>query len=176
LDNEMVEEWRGIVGYEGMYEVSSFGMIKSLPRYYSPTETILAPFLRRGYPSVGLTIKGDCKFHTVHKIVANAFLLNEENKPQINHKDGDKTNNHVSNLEWVTAKENVQHALATGLNKAIGKTHYKSKKGYILSPFKQLFYVDCATEFSKVHGLDKWCLSRVMRGERPHHKQWRPPE
>lgn len=105
------EEWLPIPGYD-KYEVSSFGRVKSVSR---GKPKILTPHSNRGYLQVFLCKDGAQKSFRIHRLVAQAFIPNLEKKPQINHKDGHPLNNHVSNLEWVTARENTQHACDTGL-------------------------------------------------------------
>lgn len=110
----MIEEWRDVVGFEGLYQVSNLGRVKSLPRkvpfgvaYRITEETILKPHqMRHGYMSVGLKVHNKPKYMTVHRLVAMAFIPNPDKLPHINHKDEDKTNNCVDNLEWCTAKYN----------------------------------------------------------------------
>lgn len=103
----------------GLYQVSNFGRVKSLSKKAgtSPREEKILKhsFTRTGYLRVCL--RKDNKNHAknIHNLVANAFIENKENKPQINHVDGDKTNNHVNNLEWVTRSENINHAYKNGL-------------------------------------------------------------
>lgn len=106
----MIEEWKDIEGYEGLYQVSNLGRVKRSKGKYMKSERILMLFINTpGYLQVMLCKNNKCKKFTVHRLVANAFIPNPENKPQVNHIDEDKTNNKVSNLEWVTAKENVNH-------------------------------------------------------------------
>jgi hypothetical protein len=116
----MKEEWRTISGYEGRYEVSNFGRVKSLPKYHGGilfSEKILCGNTDKyGYRVVTLRdSNGIQKTHKVHRLVACAFIPNPLHKTQVNHKDADKSNNDVCNLEWTTAKENIAHAVNNGL-------------------------------------------------------------
>lgn len=109
------EEWRDVIGYEGLYQVSNMGRVKSFcevrPRILSPCPN------KKGYYMVHLHKDGRKKNFGIHVLVANAFIPNPEKKPEVNHKNGDKTINAVWNLEWATSKENQQHAIRTGLQK-----------------------------------------------------------
>ena len=101
----MSEEWTDIKDYEGLYQVSNFGRVKS-----SYTNRILKPIKHTtGYLGVNLYKNNVSYTKTIHRLVAQAFIPNPENKPEVNHIDEDKTNNMISNLEWVTSKENVNH-------------------------------------------------------------------
>ena len=103
-----MEIWKDIAGYEGLYQVSNLGRVK---RYYKNSkEKILKPRSNKdGYLRVVLYKEGKSKQYLVHRLVAQAFIPNPDNKPQVNHKDEDKTNNKVENLEWMTCKENNNH-------------------------------------------------------------------
>lgn len=130
----MNEIWKEIEGFEGRYEVSNLGRIrtvKNIQRFWSKTsgewkleERIIATNKIRksfknnsGYLRVGLKDKDKLKTCLVHQLVAQAFIPNLENKKNVNHINGDKTDNRVENLEWVTQKENMKHAVQTGLSK-----------------------------------------------------------
>ena len=125
--------WKDVVGFEGFYKVSENGDIKSLERYDEyinrgkvclrhRKEKILTPKLNRGgylvYHLRDASRDIEC-WPTSHRLVALSFVDNVENKPYIDHKDGVKTNNHYTNLEWCTAQENTQHAYDTGLAKSV---------------------------------------------------------
>lgn len=126
LAEAMPEEWREVVGWEGLYLVTREGVVKSLPRSWilngRPTTNpskVLSPYLTyRGYHSVGLCRGGRVKMTFVHKIVAAAFIGPKPDGTQINHKNGVKTDNRAENLEYVTPRQNIQHALSTGLRKS----------------------------------------------------------
>lgn len=109
----MIEEWRPVEGYEGLYEVSNTGRVRSFDRYVKGKSyrlhkgKVLSPGKNsRGYLSAVLSYNGKHKSITVHRLVAQAFLPNPDNLPEINHKDEDKTNNSVDNLEWCDHKYN----------------------------------------------------------------------
>lgn len=108
------EEWKAVAECNGEYYVSSWGRVKSLK---FGKERILKPgLIGNGYPAVSICYaKKKQKCEIIHKLVAMAFIPNPYAKPQVNHKDGNKLNNHIDNLEWVTIKENIQHAWDTGL-------------------------------------------------------------
>ena len=133
------EIWKPIVGLEGIYEISSLGRVKSLSRLYNTgnklaqrikEENILKPKASKvGYLVVTLSMgtRKDRKTVKVHRLIANAFIPNPKNKPQVNHIDGNKINNSISNLEWSTAKENVHHAIGMGLRSSVGSNNVKAK-------------------------------------------------
>lgn len=108
------EIWRDIIGYDGDYQVSNFARLKSFKR---GKVKILNPAFNGNYFFIYLHKNGESKMHYVHILVAQAFIPNPDNKPQVNHLDGNKVNNHVENLAWVTQSENIQHAFKLGLSR-----------------------------------------------------------
>lgn len=131
------EEWKGVVGYDGLYEVSNLGRLKmngrrvpihgGFTRFRNPK--IKTQFIDiGGYCTTGLSNGSKSVSRKVHVLVATAFIPNPENKPHVNHKDGVKHNNNVDNLEWVTRNENMQHAYSNNLiNTSKGEKHLLAK-------------------------------------------------
>lgn len=104
--------WKPIKGFEGLYEVSNTGLIKSLNCYNYKEPRIMHTSLRKdGYLSVGLSKNNKTTTRTVHRIVAETFLPNPNNLEMINHKDEDKSNNNVDNLEWCTVSYNNKYSI-----------------------------------------------------------------
>lgn len=118
------EIWKDIDGFEGHYQVSNLGQIRSLDRFikdarllkrFEAGQIIPARLKNNGYLHVRLSKDGVHKFFLVHRIVAKTFISNPNNLPEVNHKKGIKTDNRASELEWATSKENTQHSIANGL-------------------------------------------------------------
>lgn len=128
-----LEIWKDILGYEGYYQVSNFGRVRSLTRsevipYLETTRVrkrngrICAPRFNRHYFQITLSRDGRKEQPPIHRLVAQAFIPNPDGKPQVNHIDGNKTNNAWTNLEWCTAQENAQHAIIVlGIDKSGGR-------------------------------------------------------
>ena len=108
-----MEEWRPIQGTKGFIEVSNKGRVRSLLR--GEPRILKTQTDNKGYHRIRVTIERDKRSYKVHREVAKAFIPNPERLPQVNHKDGDKDNNSVRNLEWCTNKENAYHARALDL-------------------------------------------------------------
>ena len=117
----MKEIWKDVEGYEGLYQVSNLGNVKSLSfgarniRKSNVHKLLKLSPTNCGYYKVQLYKNGKAKMMYVHRLVATAFIPNPEEKPQINHIDGNKANNASFNLEWASCSENQRHAISTGL-------------------------------------------------------------
>ena len=116
--------WKNIPNYEGLYMVSDDGKIKGL----KSGKELKYSYTYNGYRKVKLYCDSQGKTFMVHRLVASAFIPNVQNKPQVNHIDGNKENNAVENLEWVTQSENLSHAVKTGLIDISKMTKATSKK------------------------------------------------
>ncbi|HGO1484269.1 TPA: NUMOD4 domain-containing protein [Staphylococcus aureus] len=131
----MIEQWRPIKNYKGIYEISNLGNVKSLARTIIKKDGKKQTFKERilnkrhngyGYYQVGLNNKGKRIYFYIHRLVGEAFIDNPSNLSQINHVNGNKEDNSVNNLEWVSAKDNTIHSWKTGLSKG-GENHGMSK-------------------------------------------------
>lgn len=113
----MEEVWKPVKNYENEYLISNYGRLQTIPR----KGTFKIPIIRKtfldkkGYEVCSLVKNKKYKYIKIHRLVAEAFIPNPLNKEQVNHKDGNKQNNCVNNLEWVTNKENYEHSIKTGL-------------------------------------------------------------
>lgn len=120
--------------------------------------------MQNGYVRVQLSINGVRRNYPVHRLVARAFIPNPENKPYVNHKDGNKQNNCVENLEWVTARENDNHARATGL-----KEQCKPIKAVSVDD-KDTMTFESLSECARYFGTNTGSIHRVLSGKRSKHK------
>jgi hypothetical protein len=133
IEDMLSEKWVDTEGYEGIYKVSNYGRVKSLSRtlfngkaFFNTKEKILSPKLgNNGYYSFSLSKEKKKVFYLAHRLIAKAFIPNPENKPTVNHKDSDRANNSISNLEWNTYRENNCHKIKTTKNKYIGVSFHK---------------------------------------------------
>ena len=155
-----MEIWKDIEGYKGLYQVSNKGRVK---RLLGTSERILRPVIKSsGYLKVVLCKNGRVKQFQLHRLVANAFIPNLDNKPQVNHLDENKLNNCVYNLEWATAKENINHGTR---NERAGYSRSKpilqySKSGDFIREWKG------ASEVERVLGINNSHINACCKGKR----------
>ena len=136
----MQEVWRDIEGYEDWYKVSNLGRVKSI----NNRKILKTNFNKDGYERVSITKDHTTQTFLIHRLVAKAFISNPNNFPQVNHIDGNKNNNKVSNLEWCTASYNVKHAFVHKLR--------KNKKGIENKLSKPICQYDIKGNFIKLYG------------------------
>ena len=152
-----IEIWKPVVGYEGLYEVSSFGRVRS-SNYQNKNKILKYDFVRSGYLRVTLCKNGKTKHYLVHRLVAIAFLSNPENLPQVNHRDEDKQNNHVDNLEWCSAKYNTNYGTRT--QKTSKSVLQFTKTGELIAEYPSTH------EIERLYGYDCSSIAACCRGYR----------
>ena len=165
------ELWCWIRGYEGLYQINNYGRIKSFPRKFTVNGIrIRKPLLSMsGYLQINLSKDHKAKYFMIHRLVAEAFVPNPQNKPQVKHKFGHKFDSYFGNLEWVTQSENQQHAVDTGLQKSgIDNSRAKLTKEDVR--YIREHYKPHDTEFSGVALAKKFnvgcsTMRRVINGE-----------
>jgi len=118
-----MEIWKDIAGYEGLYQVSNYGRVKS---FYGSGKIIERDSDYGSYPSIALCKNGIHKSRRLHRIVAEAFIPRPMGYSEVNHKDMNRANNSVENLEWVTKKENVRHAISNKPEIIAAMNHYNT--------------------------------------------------
>ena len=167
----MSEVWKPIKGYEGIYEVSDLGRVRSLPRMLTDSKgrrhpvpmKMLKMHDRKGYDSVTLQDMGRKAIMSVHRLVAMAFIPNPDNLPVVNHRDENPKNNQVSNLEWCDISYNTRYG--TGVERAQAKHVYHrkaveqlTKDGQHVATFKGV------KEAARATGADASVIVRVCKG------------
>lgn len=176
----MIEEvFKDILGYEGLYQISNYGRVKSLKRkniFYCglrkeyaerPVKEKILSISKsnRGYLQVCLTKNGKYKTFLVHRLVAQTFIPNPLNKLTVNHIDGNKENNCVNNLEWATSSENIKHAFTIGIKEIHNKlkvNQYDLEDNFIKT-------WNCITDFLKANNINLKSsnISMCCKGKRP---------
>lgn len=145
------EIWKDIAGYEGLYKISNTGKVLSL----QTNKELKWLITWRGYARVALVKNKKVKYYTVHRIVLTTFSDEKDIKPTINHKDGNKLNNSIENLEWASSKENIRHAWDSGLN------DWHKKRIVCLETGKTY---DCIKDATKETNATETGISHCLRG------------
>ncbi len=183
-----MEEWKDIQGYEGKYQVSTLGRVKSLPKprttpgghKYMTKERLRHFSVNRGYQMVDLYDGVGAEVRLVHRLVAHAFIPNTERKPHVNHKDGDRGNNAVENLEWCTPSENEWHSYHVLGKKSpraflgrFNERHPGSKQVIQEDMDGNIVAIFPSAREADRFGYDYRNVSAVCLGKRSHYKGYR---
>lgn len=187
----MEEIWKDVRGYEGIYQVSNKGNVRSLDKFQDfplfakgnsgGNKTVMTPVLRKGklmrlteaktgYLCVGLFKDNKNKWTLVHRLVADAFLEQEENKKHVNHKDSNRKNNAVTNLEWCTPRENTNHAWTEGGLKDIPHKTFVSNSKLTDEQIAEIKKIKTSTKIANekianMYGITRRSVDRLIKGE-----------
>ena len=180
-DNKTEEIWMPIKGYEDSYQISNFGRVRSIDRIAMTGNPLHETRikgkiksnvkLKNGYMSIVLYNHCSPCAKYIHRLVAETFIPNPENKREVNHIDGDKTNNHVPNLEWVTSSENKIHAYENNLmgdREGAVKKIIAKKQVPIIMDDNRVF--NGVNEAGREMDISPSCISRVLKGKATHAK------
>lgn len=181
MDNDLEEVWKTIPSLGGDYEASNLGRIRSLDRWSFRVDTGTKLFVKGaiiaqqtdefGYSRVRLNLNKEKLTKRVHRLVAEAFIPNLENKPQVNHIDGDKRNNSEINLEWTTNSDNQKHAIKTGL-KTVKKGKDSPRFERAVDVYKDGEYIMTLRGNAEMEekGFDFRLVSACLKGKRNTHR------
>lgn len=162
----MDENWKE-TEYIG-YEVSDQGNVRSTRIFKNGirVKKLLPTLDRQGYLRITFNINGVTKTLILHRLVAIAFIANINKLPQVNHIDGDKTNNRIDNLEWCTSAENNLHACSTGLRK-VGELHHKAKlsENDVIEIKEALAAAESSAEIARYYNVNKSLIAKMKAGD-----------
>lgn len=177
LEDLFCEIWRWIKGYEGLYQISNYGRVKSFPRNGTINKIkILKPSLAKGgYLRISLNKKDKGEYFQIHRLVAQAFISNPQNKPHVNHRFGVKFDCYFENLEWSTIAENNKHAYDTGLKKS-GERHVNSKLTNEDVKFIREHYIPRSKEYGEKALAEKFNVTILTIGRVIHRKTYKNVE
>lgn len=184
----MEEIWENIEGYEGLYQISNRGRVKSLERVdennHPIKERIMKPSMSLGYLYVGLRKQGKQKRMRIHRLVAAAFIPNPNNKEEVGHKDETRTNNYADNLEWVSKKENNNMPLhkervriaCLNRREQISRYMSESQKGSSNSAARKVIcdnkIYGCILECADYYGVGYSRMKAWLRGQNAMPQEW----
>lgn len=158
---EIKEEWRDIEGYENLYQVSNLGRVKSLK--FGKEKILKLKKTWDGYCIVGLCQQNKRKDYLVHRLVAQTFIDNPQNLPQVNHRDENPLNNDVQNLEWCTPKQNINYGTHNQRSAASRINHPKRSKQVLCVETGKIY--PSASEVERHLGFSQGNISSACRGK-----------
>lgn len=162
----MEEIWKDIEGYEGLYQVSNMGRVRSLRK-----NIILRQSITNGYEKAALyKNKKGYKYFLIHRLVANAFIPNPDNLPQVNHKDENKLNNCVDNLEWCTQEYNINYGTGIARRTQLFNTNGKLSKPVLQYTLEGIFIKEWKStmDVQRNLGFEHANISRCCRGKQSY--------
>jgi len=167
------EIWKDIEDYKGLYQISNLGRVRSLERVdangHTVNEKVLASFPNiNGYLKVNLYRDRKMEVKSVHRLVADTFIPNPDNLPQVNHKDEDKGNNRVENLEWCTASYNTNYGTR---NERAAKANEQAI--YVITDSGHRYYFDSARKAAEILGLKACSVSDCLHGRQKTHRSFK---
>ena len=173
----MEEIWKDIIGYEGYYQISNLGNVKSLDRILKDNGGIFIKTgnykkfeKQTGYKRVALSKNNQDKKFMVHRLVAQAFIPNPDNKPFIDHIDGNRANNKVDNLRWVTHKENMKNPITvlrkSEAAKGLGAIRKQCARKCRIKCIETNVVYESMAECERITGIRECHISEVCRGRR----------
>lgn len=162
------EIWKDIEGFEGLYQVSNMGRVRSLDRVDLQGRRLKGKVLadkhnNRGYHTIDLCRDGNIEYKLIHRLVATVFLDKPDNLPQVNHKDENKENNAVSNLEWCSALYNDMYGTR---NKRVAKA--LERPIYVVTSSGHRYFFESARKAAKLLGLDRRAMHRCLKDKHKH--------
>ncbi|KAB1963541.1 NUMOD4 domain-containing protein [Lacticaseibacillus paracasei] len=163
------EIWKDIEGFEGLYQVSNMGRVRSVDRkdsqgHFWKGKVLIGWPSGSGYLQAALWRDGHGKNKLIHRLVAEAFISNPHSLPQVNHKDENKTNNRVDNLEYCSAHYNIVYGTR---NERMAKA--EGRPIYVISDSGHRYYFDRIAKATRLLGLDGRAVNRGLRGKRKYH-------
>ena len=173
------EIWKDVIGYEGLYQVSNLGRVKSLDKICGNRKGVIKSKLLnfqdngKGYKNVNLYNNKKNKCVYIHRLVAGAFLAKIEGKECVNHIDGNKSNNSLENLEWCTRSENMKHAYDNGLAVQYERHGAKNPAAKVVIDIQSGVFYETMKEVADLYNLSISYISGMLNGNYPNKTSFR---